>query len=86
MKLLALNVDLVTTSYHLLPPRYHLLPRCKQYGLSPINVDRVDLQRFPRLADAAVYHVRLHPGDALYIPDGWVCAPVRACACERGCV
>lgn len=42
-----------------------------KFGLSPINVDRVDLERFPRFADARVQHVRLEPGDALYIPDGY---------------
>ena len=42
-----------------------------KYGLSPINVDRVDLQRFPRLADAEVHHALLSAGDALYIPSGW---------------
>lgn len=43
----------------------------EKYGLSPINVDRVDLQRFPRFANASIQHVRLTPGDALYIPDGY---------------
>ena len=42
-----------------------------RYGLSPINVDRVDLQRFPKFAEARVEHVRLHPGDALYIPENY---------------
>lgn len=42
-----------------------------KYGLSPINVDRVDLQRFPKAAEAKVLHVRLNPGDALYIPDSY---------------
>ena len=42
-----------------------------KYGLSPVNVDRVDLERFPHVANASVQHVRLMPGDALYIPDGY---------------
>lgn len=42
-----------------------------KYGLSPINVDRIDLQRFPKVAEAKVSHVRLNPGDALYIPDSF---------------
>ena len=42
-----------------------------KFGLSPVNVDRVDLERFPRVANATTYHVRLEAGDAVYIPDSW---------------
>ena len=42
-----------------------------KFGLSPINVDRVDLQRFPKVAEAKVQYARLEPGDALYLPDSW---------------
>jgi len=42
-----------------------------KFGLSPINMDRVDLERFPSLANATTYYARLKPGDAVYIPDGW---------------
>ena len=42
-----------------------------KFGLSPINVDRVDLQRFPRATEAKVLYARLEPGDALYLPDSW---------------
>ena len=40
-----------------------------KFGLSPINVDRVDLDRFPDFSTGRMYHARLEAGDALYIPD-----------------
>ena len=43
----------------------------EKFGLSPINVDRVDLERFPSLANATVYLANMSAGDVLYIPDGW---------------
>ena len=42
-----------------------------KFGLSPISADRVDLDRYPRFADAATHRAVLRKGDALYIPDGW---------------
>ena len=42
-----------------------------KFGLSPINVDRVDLERFPEVANAATIVANLSAGDAVYIPDGW---------------
>ena len=42
-----------------------------KFGLSPVNVDRVDLQRFPRVSAAHTYLANLSAGDALYIPDSW---------------
>ena len=42
-----------------------------KFGLSPINVDRVDLQRFPSFANATTYVANLHAGDIVYLPDGW---------------
>ena len=42
-----------------------------KFGLSPINMDRVDLQRFPEVSAAAPLFANLTAGDALYIPDGW---------------
>ena len=42
-----------------------------KFGLSPINVDRVDLERFPSLANATTYLANISAGDAVYIPDGW---------------
>ncbi len=42
-----------------------------KFGLSPVNVDRVDLQRFPEVANAATFVAELEPGDAVYIPYGW---------------
>jgi len=42
-----------------------------KFGLSPINVDRVDLDRFPDFPTGRMYHARLQAGDALYIPDSW---------------
>jgi len=49
--------------------QYFYMDHHDKYGLSPINVDRVDLQRFPRLPEAKVLYAHLYPGDALYIPD-----------------
>jgi hypothetical protein len=43
----------------------------EKFGLSPVNVDRVDLQRFPAVANATTYLANLSAGDAVYIPDGW---------------
>lgn len=43
-----------------------------KFGLSPINVDRVDLERFPALTHATPpLRALLQPGDALYLPNGW---------------
>ena len=42
-----------------------------KFGLSPINADRVDLDRFPEFATAPTHYARVGPGDAVYIPDGW---------------
>ena len=42
-----------------------------KFGLSPVNVDRVDLQRFPAVANAKTYVAHLSAGDAIYIPDSW---------------
>ena len=43
----------------------------RRYGLSPVNVDRVDLERFPLVASTAPYVAHVRAGDALFIPDGW---------------
>ena len=43
-----------------------------RFGLSPVNPDHVDLEKWPmfaRLKGGMVAH--LHVGDALLIPDGW---------------
>ena len=42
-----------------------------KFGLSPINVDRVDLERYPSMSNAQPMIARLEAGDALYLPDGW---------------
>ena len=42
-----------------------------KYGLSPINVDRVDMERFPSIVNAPPLVARLNAGDAVYIPDSW---------------
>jgi len=52
---------------HLTYMDYH-----NRFGLSPVNPDRVDLERFPLFAQlkrGKVAHLRA--GDALLIPDGW---------------
>ena len=40
-------------------------------GLSPVNAEDVDLDRFPKVADALVLKATVHKGDVLYIPDYW---------------
>ena len=42
-----------------------------KYGLSPLNVDRVDLEAFPAVVSAPPLLARVNAGDALLIPDGW---------------
>ena len=42
-----------------------------RYGLSPINVDKVDLIRFPEFAKHQPHFVQLFPGDVLYLPTLW---------------
>ena len=42
-----------------------------KFGLSPINIDYVDLERFPEVKNAVSHQVTIDEGDALYIPDGW---------------
>ena len=43
-----------------------------KFGLSPINPDRVDLQRFPEVANINYTLLAvLEEGDALFIPDTW---------------
>ena len=42
------------------------------FGYAPVNVNRIDLARFPRVAEATVHgSVRLEAGDALFIPPFW---------------
>ena len=54
-------------SSHLTYMDYH-----NRFGLSPVNPDRVDLERFPLFAHLKGGRVaHLHAGDALLIPDGW---------------
>jgi lysine-specific demethylase 8 len=42
---------------------------CKHF--SPIEVERPDLERFPRFAEAEALDVVLGPGDVLFLPSGW---------------
>lgn len=42
-----------------------------RYGLSPINVDRVDKIRFPEFAKHQPLFTVLFPGDTLYLPTLW---------------
>ena len=41
-----------------------------KFGLSPLNADRVDLERYPEFAATAPMHMKVHAGDAFYIPEG----------------
>ncbi|MEV0845873.1 cupin-like domain-containing protein [Streptomyces sp. NPDC049954] len=38
---------------------------------SQVDLAAPDFQRFPRLRGAVLHHVRMKPGDLLYIPRGW---------------
>ncbi|MER5985804.1 cupin-like domain-containing protein [Streptomyces sp. NPDC001787] len=38
---------------------------------SQVDIAAPDMGRFPRLRDAVLHHVRVGPGDLLYIPRGW---------------
>lgn len=38
---------------------------------SPIDVDRPDLQRYPRFGEVRVLEVVLEPGDTVFLPLGW---------------
>ncbi|MFG2226534.1 cupin-like domain-containing protein [Streptomyces sp. NPDC048644] len=38
---------------------------------SQVDLAAPDLRRFPRLKGAVLHHVRMGPGDLLYIPRGW---------------
>lgn len=40
-----------------------------RYGISPINVDKVDLLRFPKFAEVVPEVVHLQAGDQLYLPS-----------------
>ena len=42
-------------------------------GISDINVDNVDLQLYPKIADIQYSMVRLHRGDCIYMPSGIIC-------------
>ena len=42
-----------------------------RYGLSPINVDKVDMLRFPEFVKHRPFMVSLVPGDMLYLPKLW---------------
>lgn len=42
-----------------------------KFGLSPINVENVDLLRFPKFANGKALVAELRPGDTLYIPKNW---------------
>jgi hypothetical protein len=45
--------------------------RTKAYNMSQVNIDKPDLQRFPKLAEAQSYEAEIGPGDMLYIPPYW---------------
>ncbi|XP_076814125.1 uncharacterized protein LOC143460494 [Clavelina lepadiformis] len=42
-----------------------------QPGLSPINPEQVDLDKYPLAADINFYKVTVEPGDMLYVPEHW---------------
>ncbi|XP_028394202.1 uncharacterized protein LOC114518412 [Dendronephthya gigantea] len=53
-------------SQHVYADNFNALP-----GLSPIDPQKVDLEKFPNFADIMYYESDLHPGDILYIPQYW---------------
>lgn len=42
-----------------------------QAGLSPIDPENVDLNKYPKVRDIKFYEVTTKPGDLLYIPEYW---------------
>ena len=44
---------------------------------SPVDTSRVDLVKWPRLANVPWYHIELFPGDCVFMPTAWLHA-VRA--------
>ncbi|XP_059152927.1 bifunctional peptidase and arginyl-hydroxylase JMJD5-like isoform X2 [Physella acuta] len=40
-------------------------------GYSLVDVDKVDFEKFPRLANIEWYQANLSKGDCLYVPKGW---------------
>ncbi len=71
---LMLQIDGEKKVYFWPPSESHLLymDYNTRYGLSPVNPDRVDLDRFPLMGavkGGMVAHLK--KGDALFIPDGW---------------
>jgi hypothetical protein len=45
--------------------------RTKAYNMSQVNIDKPDVARFPKFADAQPYEAEIGPGDMLYIPPYW---------------
>jgi hypothetical protein len=71
---LMLQVDGTKDVYFWPPSASHLtyMDYHNRYGLSPVNPDRVDLERYPLFAALrGGMHATLTRGDALFIPDGW---------------
>jgi len=44
----------------------------KEWGASPIDVDAVDLIRFPNVLNTKYYIATLNAGDLIYIPHWWL--------------
>lgn len=40
-------------------------------GQEPFNIDDIDSQKFPNAARASLLRLSLHPGETLFIPEGW---------------
>ncbi|XP_013407156.1 uncharacterized protein LOC106171383 [Lingula anatina] len=40
-------------------------------GMSPVNQEAVDLQKYPDVSKIAIYKAILEPGDIIYVPEGW---------------
>ena len=58
-----------------------------KYGLSPVDVDEVDLERFPLTAANPYIEANVEPGDGLYEPDSWcsLIATVWVLICHLPC-
>lgn len=42
-----------------------------RHVFSPVDLETIDLARFPLMRDVPVWQVDLHPGELLFVPIGW---------------
>ena len=51
--------------------RRRMLLESTSMVMSPVDIKKPDLQRFPLFAQARPYHCNIKPGDVLYMPAFW---------------